>query len=242
MNFSMNDIRTVNCGGRTISYILTRKKVKNVNLRIKPDGIVYISAPSRVTIKFIEDFIREKSGFIYESLDRFSSRPPAPELPEAGKIYRSGDVLRYWGTDMTLEVIAPSEKESVSADDKNITVFASSEERTGILLQKFFARQTEKTFAEMNRKTHLMFRAKGYSVPLAEIKIRKMTSRWGSCHYTEGKIVMNSRLTLYPDICAAYVFVHEYAHFIVPDHSRDFYAVVEDIMPDYKICRRILKY
>ncbi len=247
MNFSMNNnnnnVRIVHCGERNISYILTRKKVKNVNLRIGPDGLVRISAPSRVSIKFIEDFILEKRDFIFKNLDRYASRSAAPELPEAGKIYRSGSTLRLWGQDLVLETAyAERKNESVSADEKHITVYASEEERTGTLLKNFYYSQIEKTFTEMNRKTYLMFRAKGYDVPLAEIKIRRMTSRWGSCHYTEGKIVMNSRLALYPDICAAYVFVHEYAHFIVPDHSAEFYAVLTDIMPDHKICRRILKY
>lgn len=68
-----------------------------------------------------------------------------------------------------------------------------------------------------------------------------MTSRWGSCHIAKGKIVMNSRLALYPEVCAAYVFIHEYAHFIVPNHSKDFYAVLEELMPDYKICIDMLK-
>lgn len=52
---------------------------------------------------------------------------------------------------------------------------------------------------------------------------------------------MNSRLALYPEVCAAYVFIHEYAHFIVPNHSKDFYAVLEELMPDYKICIDMLK-
>lgn len=240
----MNDnIRTLNCGGRTVSYVLTRKSVKNVNLRIKPDGIVYISASSRVPVKFIEDFIREKSEFIFRSIDKFAARTEAPGLPDENRIFRSGDIIRYFGTDYTLSVIIADKKaESVSLTGSGIEVKAASEERAGLLLKKFYVLETEKLFEAMNRRTCLMFRSKGYDVPMAELKIRSMRSRWGSCHFTEGKIVMNSRLALYPDICAAYVFVHEYAHFIVPDHSADFYAVVADIMPDYKICKRMLKY
>lgn len=245
MNFSMNNenVRTLTCGGRTISYVLTRKKVKNVNLRIKPDGLVYISASKRVSVKFIEDFIREKSDFIFTNLDRFAARSLAPELPSEAKIFQNGDTICYFGKNYTLSIIfSPKKEETVFINGEEITVKASSEERVGLLLIKFYEEETAKLFEAMNRRTCLMFRAKGYEVPLAELQIRKMTSRWGSCHYTKGKIVMNSRLALYPDICAAYVFVHEYAHFIVPNHSAEFYAVVADIMPDYNICRRILKY
>ncbi len=244
MNFSMNEnIRKIKCGERTISYVLTRKKVKNVNLRIKPDGLVYISASNRVPIKFIEGFIREKSDFIFTNLDKFAARVPQPVLPEKEKIFCDGDILNLWGTVCKINIInSDTKNEKVFLNEKNIVVYSSSPERTGMLLRNFFNSEAEKIFSVMNRKTYLMFNAKGYDVSLAEIKIREMTSRWGSCHYTENKIVMNSRLVLYPEICAAYVFVHEYAHFIVPDHSERFYSVVSDIMPDYKICKRMLKY
>lgn len=240
----MNDnIRTLTCGGREISYILTRKSVKNVNLRIKPDGMVYISASKRVSIKFIEEFIREKSDFIFRNLDKFAAREEPPELPSEERIFVNGDILRYFGTDYTLNIEnSPKKGECVYIDGNEIRVKVSSDERVGLLLKKFYESETARLFEAMNKRTCLMFRSKGYDVPLAELHIRRMSSRWGSCHYSKGKIVMNSRLALYPDICAAYVFVHEYAHFIVPDHSAKFYSTVADIMPDYNICRRMLKY
>lgn len=209
-------------------------------MRVKPDGIVYISAPSRVTIGFIENFIREKSDFVFSALDKFSAIPPAPKLPQADEIYRNGDTFRYFGTDYTLSIIA-SPIEDVKISGKLILAAVKSEERTGRVLKKFYADETAKIFADLNKRTCEMFRAKGYSVPLAEMQIRSMTSRWGSCHISGGKIVMNSRLVLYPEVCAAYVFIHEYAHFIVPNHSKDFYAVVDGLMPDYKICVNMLK-
>lgn len=236
----MSDLRKLTVDGREILWALSRKKVRNVNMRVKPDGIVYISASSRVTIGFIEEFIREKSDFIFSALDRFSVLSPAPKLPQGNEIYESGDTFRYFGTDYTLSIIV-SPIENVKISGKLILAAVKNEERTGRILKKFYADETAKIFANLNKRTCEMFRAKGYKVPLAELQIRSMTSRWGSCHISDGKIVMNSRLALYPEVCTAYVFIHEYAHFIVPNHSKDFYAVVGDLMPDYKICVNMLK-
>ena len=236
----MSDIRKLTVDGREILWVLSRKKVKNVNMRVKPDGIVYISAPSRVTIGFIEKFIREKSDFIFSAFDRFSELSPAPKLPQGDETYQNGDTFRYFGTDYTLSIIV-SPIEDVKLSGKLILAAVKSEERVGRVLKKFYSEETAKIFADLNKRTYEMFRAKGYNVPLAELQIRSMTSRWGSCHISDGKIVMNSRLALYPEVCAAYVFIHEYAHFIVPNHSKDFYAVVGDLMPDYKICVNMLK-
>lgn len=236
----MSDLRKLTVDGKEIMWSLSRKKVKNVNMRVKPDGIVYISAPSRVSIGFIEDFIRQKSEFIFAALERFSAISPEPELPKIGETFQNGDTLRYFGTDYTLSIII-SPIEEVKLSGKLMLTAARTEERAGLVLKKFYERETAKLFFALNRRTCVMFREKGYNVPLADLQIRSMTSRWGSCHVTEGKIVMNSRLALYPEACAEYVFIHEYAHFVVPNHSKAFYAVVSEFMPDYKTYVNLLK-
>lgn len=241
-----NGIRVLVCGGREVRWVLTRKRVKNVNLRVKPDGIVYISANTRVPVKFIEDFIREKSDFIFSALESFSKRENAPVLPRASEDYQNGDTLCYFGKYYTLSInidesISYAAQENVSVGEDKIVVTVRYENRVGKVLEKFYADETRKLFETLNRRTRLMFSVKGYDVRQADLQIREMSSRWGSCHISERKIVMNSRLALYPEICAAYVFVHEYAHFIVPNHSAAFWAVVGDIMPDYKVCKEILK-
>ncbi len=237
---SQGQLRVLKCGGREIRWELTRKSVKNVNLRVKPDGIVHISANTRVTVGFIENFIREKSDFIFNALDGFAKREEAPQLPKSGTECQNGDTVCYFGRNYTVSIEIGA-RENVVIEGKTITVRARTADRAGTVLEKFYAGETRKLFEALNRRTVLMFLAKGYKVETAAVQIREMRSRWGSCHYTEGKIVMNSRLALYPEICAAYVFVHEYAHFIVPNHSKEFYAVVADIMPDYKICVKMLK-
>lgn len=65
---------TVTVGDRKITYELTRKKVKNINLRIKPDGTVHVSASTAVTIAVIERFIRERSDFILGAIDKFNAK------------------------------------------------------------------------------------------------------------------------------------------------------------------------
>lgn len=240
------NIRTLTAGGREIRWVLTRKRVKNVNLRVKPDGIVYISANTRVSVKFIENFISKNAEFIFSALNRFDAKRAAPVLPKASGEFQNGDTVCYLGKNYTLRItvdnsISFAEQENVNISGNEITVTVRYGNRAGKVLEKFYADETRKLFETLNRRTRLMFLAKGYRVDEAELQIREMKSRWGSCHIADKKIVMNSRLMLYPEVCAAYVFVHEYAHFIVPNHSTEFWTVVVDIMPDYRVCADILK-
>ena len=233
-------LRTIVSGGREIRWLLTRKKVRNINLRIKPDGIVYVSASKRVPVGYIEDFIRSKTEFIISGLEKLAAHAGQPDLPETASEYKDGSTFCYFGENYTLSIFI-AVKENVVIDGGRIIVYAKTSDRVGTLLKKFYLKETEKLFGELNKRTCLRFISKGYKVPEASLQIRKMSSRWGSCHIDKKKIVMNSRLALYPEGCSEYVFVHEYAHFVVPNHSGDFYAVLADVMPDYKKYMKILK-
>jgi len=62
--------KTIVLNGREITYELEHKRVKNVNLRVRHDCSVYISANHRVTDSMIEDFLRRKTRFILSAIDR----------------------------------------------------------------------------------------------------------------------------------------------------------------------------
>ena len=233
-------LRVLTSGGREIRWLLTRKKVRNITLRIKPDGIVYVSASRRVPVGYIEDFIRSKRSFILSALEKLSAHADKPDIPEADTEYKDGSTLCYFGENYTLSIFI-AVRENVVIDGDRIIVYAKTEDRVGSLLKKFYLKETGKLFEELNKRICLMFISKGYAVPSASLQIRKMSSRWGSCHIDKKKIVMNSRLALYPRECSEYVFVHEYAHFVVPNHSAGFYAVLGDIMPEYRKYMKILK-
>ena len=61
------EVRKVGLGGKDYNYTLERKAVKNINLRIKPGEIIYVSANKRVSVKVIESFIKSKEAFILEA-------------------------------------------------------------------------------------------------------------------------------------------------------------------------------
>lgn len=66
---------------------------------------------------------------------------------------------------------------------------------------------------------------------------RNMTSRWGSCQPATGRICLNVRLALYPPECLEYVVVHELCHLRVRGHGPQFWALVEQCLPNYRAAR-----
>ena len=73
------------------------------------------------------------------------------------------------------------------------------------------------------------------------IKVRSMTSRWGVCHMAKRQITFALQLYNMPEAAQIYVVVHEYCHFLQPNHSPAFWAEVAKLMPDWKARRDLLK-
>ena len=66
------------------------------------------------------------------------------------------------------------------------------------------------------------------------IRIHPMKTRWGSCNFKKGTLNFNLYLLDQPIECIEYVVMHEFAHFIQPDHSPAYHALMTTLMPDWK--------
>lgn len=86
----------------------------------------------------------------------------------------------------------------------------------------------------------LRYYAPKMGVTYGRISVKDQKTRWGSCS-SEGNLNFNWRLIMAPPGVMDYVVVHELAHRKEMNHSRNFWKVVEEIMPDYQKYRKWLK-
>jgi len=105
-------------------------------------------------------------------------------------------------------------------------------------LDKYINKNIIDIFSERLNYWYNVFEEK---IPVPNLKIRKMTSRWGVCNIKNHNITLNYHLCKYDISCLDYVIVHELSHFIHPNHSRDFWNLVGKYYPRYKECRKMLK-
>ena len=73
--------RSVWAGGGLVEYELTVKKVKNINLRVSPQGDVRVSAPRRVPLGEVDRFVASRAGWIDAARRRVAVRAAAGPAP-----------------------------------------------------------------------------------------------------------------------------------------------------------------
>lgn len=78
-------------------------------------------------------------------------------------------------------------------------------------------------------------------VPYPELKVRKMKSQWGNCHWAQGYITLNLALARCPEHLRRYVALHELVHFLHHDHGPGFYGEMDRLMPRWREFRQALK-
>ena len=69
---------------------------------------------------------------------------------------------------------------------------------------------------------------------IARVRVRKMQTRWGSCNHAKGYLNFSLSLIERDRSFVEYVVLHELAHLVHANHGADFYALIAQIMPDFR--------
>ena len=72
-------------------------------------------------------------------------------------------------------------------------------------------------------------------VKVAEWRIRKMKTRWGSCNISDRRICLNLELVRKPRSCLEYILVHELVHMLERRHNHRFKTYMDRFLPDWRV-------
>jgi predicted metal-dependent hydrolase len=248
--------RTIQAGG--VSAQLVRKRVKNLTLRVyPPDGHVVVSAPLRMPERDVVAALHARRDWIERHRRRFAAVPrSAPLRCEGGEtvsVLGVSHALRFAprgaatearsaGDAPSRSTAGPGPSSAAPALPHELPVLlvpasanAPRQARLAALRRRLRAVAEREFAAEVERW------APRLGVPMPTVQVRRMTSRWGTCHVRAGKVVLNLALVTRPRACLEYVVVHELAHLLVPDHSPRFWSVVARHLPGWRDARAALR-
>ena len=245
-------------GGEVYTYELYLGGVKRINLRVRADGSIRMSAPTWTTQARREAFLAEHAPRMIEAVKQ---RQMSDEEGMPTECYRDGGFVTYLGKRLTLRVCPASRPQRrrtcCELDDENdpaaLIVLVKGEAEQSMIERAVLDWKKERLLAliEAYRSTlvepvfaHILpcydCPSSRYIFHPTSICVHAMTSRWGSCNHGKGNLNFNLWLINAPIRCVEYVIVHEFAHFIHPDHSPKFYALMDALMPDWRARRKRL--
>ena len=227
----------VSYGDKNIYFELERKNVKNINLNIRPDMSIAVSANDRVPLEVIKDFVKEKGPWIVKNVNYFKDFQPE-EKPK--KEYVSGESFKYLGRQYRLRV-REAEEETVKYFRGFIYLYVKDTKDLKKKEKLFKKWLEEKAYLHFNDSLDRMLPLiKSHKIPKPQIKTREMKARWGSCHREDKVILLNTDLIKAPKHCIDYVVLHELIHFIYRNHDTKFYTYLTSLMPDWERRKEIL--
>lgn len=192
-------------------------------MRISSKGEVVVSANPFVPMDKIDDFVSSKVSWIVKHQKSMQERSQRTMIDDK-HIVLFGNSLKIRRT--------TGKYNHVSYDKDTLYVQCREQADPEKVVRQFLDKLCKDVFLDV---ATLTFRSlSDYHLEFPEVKIRDMKSRWGSCTPAKNSITLNRKLIHYPFEFIEYVVLHEFVHFIQPNHSKAFYNIIENYMPDYK--------
>ena len=190
-----------------------------------------IRAPHQASKREIEEFVREREAWVVEKLIEEKER-----RKELEKAFAPGEKFLYLGEWYPLEINECDRNElPLRLSFGNFVLHRDRAEEARNLFIEWYKREAREKIEGRARyysdRFHLF--PKGTRITGAK-------SRWGSCS-RDNRLSFSWRIIMAPLRIIDYILVHELVHIKEKNHSHNFWAALENILPDYRERRVWLK-
>lgn len=212
-----------------MEYRLIRSDRKTLYLKLTQEGELVVRAPNRCPRAYIDQFVLSKETWIRENQKKIQAEIVARQQfrpAHMGTMSFCGIELRVV-PNQDARVLLELEKREIHLPDLSVkelkAPLASVYKKAG----KPYLEQRLNHWAEI------------MGISYGQLKLNSALRRWGSCS-REGNINITWFLLFAPERAIDYVLVHELAHRRQFNHSKAFWALVEQYMPDYRQQKEVL--
>ncbi len=221
-------------GDFKLSYKLIRshRRKKTLSIQVEKDGTVLVRVPFYTPQTDIDRFLKEKNQW----LQKIIGRQQKHNHDRQTRSFNPGEQFPYLGENYVLKI-----HERDDAD--GALTFTGSEFLMGrdalmgarILFHLWYQKQARVHLEERVRRLSGLM-----GLSPRGVAVNNARSRWGSCS-PDNRLTFAWRLIMAPAEIIDYVVVHELCHMQIRNHSRDYWRLVEHILPDHRKRRTWLK-
>ena len=198
------------------------KKIKSLYIRVE-NGKLKVSAPIGTSLTFVENTILKHKDRLMKQLNNYHSYY---DYRDGGYVYIFHELYHIRLIDM--------KKRKCAIHDNELYVYHKDIQKT----VELFLKDELTKYIERRIEYYLKY---DFKLNKPQIEIKKYKGRWGCCYSKENRVSFNLSLVYLDKYLIDYVIVHELTHFLVPNHSQDFYNEMGKRLKDYKIRQKRLK-
>ncbi len=225
-------METIQFGSSTISYEIIRSNRKTLGLEVSLEEGIKVRAPKRLKQARIAELVRQKAPWILKKQSEFADVKPSP----TPKKFVGGEKLPYLGRRYRIKV------KNIEGKDVSVKLYQgkfwievgveiSEDDRREAIRAKLILWYREQALDKLAERVERYQNRIGQEPN--SIKVKEQKKRWGSCS-SLGNLNFNWRIIMAPISVIDYIVVHELAHLKHLNHSKDFWQLVEAIVPSYK--------
>lgn len=223
-------MKTIQLEGIGAVTLKKSKRAKRVIAKITPSGEAVVVVPYYLPFKTASLYARQFQGWFSENKPK-----EAAAMPHGLRIGKS-HILQFTPANLPKPQSRVSETTVTVKYPTHLTALhpaAQAEAQKG-------AGRALKRQAETRLPALVHEKAREYGYSYREVRIKQMSSRWGSC--SSNKIVnLSIWLMQLPDELIEYVICHELTHLRHMNHSPAFWSELALMLPHYKELREQLK-
>ena len=189
----------------------SKKAVKYLRLKVGQSGEISLSIPLRTKENHILEFLEKNLEWLRKTSAKIKAKNSA----------KNENQVEFLGGNY--ELIIDKKASGVSIELFSIKAASKAD----------FRRFCDEKAKELLNASIARF-APLIASPINHISFKHMRTRWGSCNKAKGYINLSLDLITKKKEFIEYVVLHELAHLVHANHSKDFYALISKHMPDYK--------
>jgi len=214
-------------GSQLVAYTLKQARRRRLTMTIDERGLS-VGAPLRITVSEVEAFLKGHAAWVQKKLAEYAGSHLRRHV-----VVRDGTCLPLLGAEIAVRIVSGANR--IRWQDQELLLEARADADCAALARRALQRRAMTVFAG---RLEVYATAMGRLAPA--LGLSNARTRWGSCSAKSG-IRLNWRLIHLPLPLIDYVVAHELAHLVEMNHSPRFWAVVENIFPDWQNARRELK-
>ena len=209
-----------------------RKEIKHLHVGVYPPaGRVRVASPRHLDDEAVRLAVISRLGWIRRKQKEFTEQDR-----QSQRELVTGESLFFQGRRYLLDV-----KECDGRPDVRLVGKATMElrvplgtvhEQRDVVLQRWYRSQLRALLPPLLEKWEPRV-----GKPVAEVRIRRMKTRWGSCNADARRVWLNLELIKKPMLCLEYVLVHELVHLHERHHNDRFLELMESLMPTWRVHR-----